>query len=211
MSKPLKSGTKINISKGDVSFKGVIKRSSKTDDLQKIEIPAEWKDIIKGLEVGDECLLTCNEDQTFLQYKMIIMEKELSQLCPVLLLKPFKELKKRTELRKHKRIKAFIFTTLSKENNVDLEKKKETALNGTVSDISLGGCSLMSEQSFKINDKLWLIFELMDKETFINVQGMIRNLRKSHIEKCFYYGMEFIDLGTKEREAILSFAEEPGN
>lgn len=207
-SKPFKSGTKINLSIGDVSFKGVIKRQSKGDDLQKAEILSEWKNAVKDLEVGCECVLTCEaEDQTFMQYKMILLEKELDQTSPVLLLKPYQELGKRGDLRKHERIKAFVFANLSAKDGLDRETDKEKALSGTISDISVGGCLLMSDHSFKIDDYLLLVFTVSDNNAQIKVKAQIKNLRRTHIEECFFYGLEFVELDNAGQETIKSYTE----
>lgn len=194
----------------DASFKVFVRRQSKKDDLKKIEVPSEWRDAVKDLEIGSECMLTSEkEDQTYTQYRMILIEKQLEQLCPILLLKPYKELKKHSEWRQHNRINAFIFTILSDEDDLDLDKSKEKPFHGTISDISTGGCSLMSDNLFNVASHIWLVFSLIDDGVAIKVKCQIKSRRKSHIEKCYFYGLEFRELSTAEIEMIRSYIENP--
>ncbi len=195
---------KINLTIDDVSFKTEVGRAPKGDDLQKIKVPLEWKNAIKGWDIGAECLLSYREDEkTYMQYKMILIEKQLDQTNPFLLLKPFKESGQRSELRKHKRIKAFIFTIISGEQKVEGEINQGKALNGTISDVSPEGCLLMSEEPFDVNQYINLVINLVDEEPPLKMKCKIMSQRKSHIEKCIFYGLKFEDVEKREQEAIV--------
>lgn len=209
VSELLKSGEEINMTVGDASFKVSLEEQSRKDGLKKIEVPLEWKDAVKDLEIGSKCILTSeNEEHTFIQYRTILVEKQLEQLCPILLLKPDKELKKHSEFRHHNRVNAFVFTMFSAEDDVDLDISKEKSLHGTISDISIGGCLLMSEQSLNVSDHIWLVLSIRD-EPSIKIKCQIKSRRKSHIEKCYFNGLEFIELSRAETEMIRSYIKDP--
>ncbi len=210
VTKPLKSGREINITSGDISLKGVIGRLSKKDDLQKIEIPTEWKDTANGIEIGSECLLTSEKDgEDFTQYKMILMEKKLDETKPILLLKPFQEVKKHNELRQQERVKAFIFTVVSGKEGEVSNATEEKAIAGTLSDVSTGGCLLMSNHFFNVSDTIWLESDLMEGESVIRMKSIVRNRRQTHIEKSYFYGIEFLNLGPHEKGVIEAYLDNP--
>lgn len=208
--KNLKSGMGVHLTIEDVSFKTEVGRQPKKNDLQKIKLPLEWKNAVKDFGVGSECLLSYQDDKkACMQVKMILMEKNLDQNDPFILLKPYTEEKKRCELRKHTRIKAFIFAIISKKEGAKGEEIEDgDAINGTISDVSLEGCMLMSDHSFKANQNIRLVFDLSDEEPAVKIKCQIMNQRKSHIEECFFYGLKFKELGAYEQKIITSLIDE---
>ncbi len=203
VSKLFKAGTEISLTINDVSFKAEVARQAKGKVFEKIKIPLEWKSALNDFDIGCECIVSCKvDDQTYKQYKMIMMEKELDGIHPVIFLKMFKEFEKYSELRKHTRIKTFIFTIISENESLEEKINQGNAIDGTISDVSKKGCLLMSIHSFKLNHCLQLVFSLLDEGPQLKIKCLVKNKRKSHMEKSFYYGLEFMDLGAKEEEAI---------
>ena len=202
-SKLFKAGTEISLTINDVSFKAEVGRQTKGNAFEKIKIPLEWKNSLNDFDIGCECIVSCKmDDQTYKQYKMIMMEKELDGIHPIIYLKLFKEFEKYSELRKHNRIKTFVFTIISENESLEEKINQENAIDGTISDVSNKGCLLMSEHSFNLNRCLQLVFSLLDESPQLKIKCLVKNKRKSHVERCFYYGLEFLDMGTKEDEAI---------
>lgn len=208
--KKLKSGMGVHLTIDDVSFKTEVGRQPKKNDLQKIKLPLEWKSAVEGLGVGSECLLSYQDDkQASMQVKMILMEMNLNQTDPFILLKPYTEVKKRSELRKHTRIKAFIFAIISKKEGAKGEEVENgDAISGTISDVSMDGCMLMSDHSFEANQNIRLVFDLSDEDPAVKIKCQIMNQRKSHIKECFFYGLKFKELGAKEQKIITSLIDE---
>jgi c-di-GMP-binding flagellar brake protein YcgR len=208
-SKLFKAGAEISLTIDDVSFKAEVGRQTKEKVFEKIKIPLEWKNALKDFDIGCECIVSCKmDDQTYKQYKMILMEKELDGIHPIIHLKMFKEFEKYSELRKDTRIKTFIFTTISENESLEEKINQENGIDGTISDVSKKGCLLMSEHSFNLNHCLQIVFSLLDEGPQLKIKCLVKNKRKSHMERCFYYGLEFLNLETKEEEAIQTLIKD---
>ena len=184
--KGFKSGMEINLQCSGISFKGTIARSSKKDPSIKINVPFQWTNAIDKLKPGDECLIQYKPDQsTYEEHKMILMEKKITpKKNPILSLQPFKKIGERGNLRRHKRVETFILAKIG-------EGGTESFSDGTISDISLSGCLLMTCNIIKIDQSIQLFFELPEDDTPIEITGVIKHLRKSHYECAQYYGVEF--------------------
>lgn len=203
-SNKLKTGLEVHINIGNVALKGLIE--SQENNIIKIVIPSHWRNVIKDLKIDSACTLTCKSEKgNYLRYKMILVNKLFTAILPEIQLKPVNEAKEQADLREHKRIEIFVFTEASNTGIKIGEKAPHTA---TITNISMGGCLTMSNYDYNTEDCIWLVFGLADETCVpLTVKCRIKNKRQAPIEKSFYYGLEFVEIGSAEKEKIRAFID----
>lgn len=203
-----KIGAKVNLTVGNVSFKGVVEECEE-NNLVKIKVPSQWRNIVLSLDYETECIMTYKPKiGNYQKRKMIVVNKQTDSAFPMILLKPIQIMDKQNELRKEKRIEIFVFTEVSTKGLGKMDMYASGPHTAAIIDISLGGCLLMSNSNYNMNDCLWMIFGLSD-ETLkpLSVKCQVKSQRQAPMENSMYYGLEFINLGPVENEIIQSFVE----
>lgn len=101
-----------------------------------------------------------------------------------------------TEKRKYIRLSIVEFITMK-------EQFSGKVYNGTISNISGGGVSVVTKDAISIDTSLYLTFNLPTKECFKMILGVI--VRCSEISDKFYHGVMFLDVSVEDQEKINRF------
>lgn len=188
----------------DINFKGKVS-ADKASNKITVEVPVCWLPYLDKINKNDECTLTYKSDEKhgYLVGGSTVLEKKTDPLHPLLVMTSPEKFEQRKELRRYKRFGVFIFTCIYQGQELKGEPLKP--INGTVVDISLGGCLVLADYPFKIGDIMVLDFSVGTDEENINLKCMVRNGRPFYESKLNLYGLEFIDLNRDTEDKLENF------
>ena len=81
---------------------------------------------------------------------------------------------------------------------------KENKYEGTLADISAGGCMIQTKLPIKRDQKLWIRISLPERQEFEAI-GLIVSAQKNNETDVFSLHISFIDIGEKDRNDIFAF------
>jgi hypothetical protein len=93
-------------------------------------------------------------------------------------------------IRKHPRIATSYWTSIIDEKNENGKVVLEKIGDGTIVDMSLGGCKLMTMLQYKVGNRIQLSFEYDENSSPVTFNGIIRNLKQAPYD-AIYYGIEY--------------------
>ncbi|MBI3582747.1 MAG: PilZ domain-containing protein [Nitrospinae bacterium] len=86
-------------------------------------------------------------------------------------------------IRKHHRVSTSYWTSI-------MDEKNEKIGDGTIVDMSLGGCKLMTMLQYKAGNHIQLSFEYDENSSPVAFKGIIRNIKQAPYDTT-YYGIEY--------------------
>lgn len=190
-----KEGLDIFVRVGDISFKGKIHSTNEQAKRIDIEVPLRWLYSFSSVEKGKECSVIYKSDteQNYVAGVSSVIEKMLDSSPPLLGLHIPEKFEERKELRKYKRIGVSIFTGITQREELVDGHLIEKQLNGTVVDISLGGCMVLTESHFENGEFLVLNFNIKENEE-LKIRCQVKNSRPFYESRLSLYGVEFVNL-----------------
>jgi len=93
-------------------------------------------------------------------------------------------------IRKHPRISTSYWTSIMDEKNENGKAVMEKIGDGTIVDMSLGGCKLMTMLQYKAGNHIHLSFEYDENSSPITFKGIIKNIKQAPYDTT-YYGIEY--------------------
>ncbi len=93
-------------------------------------------------------------------------------------------------IRKHPRISTSYWTSIIDEKNENDKLTMEKIGDGTIVDMSLGGCKLMTMLQYKAGNHIHLSFEFDENSSPVAFKGIIRNIKQAPYDS-MYYGIEY--------------------
>jgi c-di-GMP-binding flagellar brake protein YcgR len=202
----LKEGSDIFVRVGDISFKGKIHSTNEQAKRIDIEVPLQWLYSFAAVDKGKECSIMYKSDtgKNYLTGVSSVIEKMLNSSPPLLGLHIPEKIEERKELRKYKRIGVSIFTGITHREELVDGHLVEKQLNGTVVDISLGGCQVLTDNRFKNGEFLALNFGIRENEE-LRIRCQVRNSRSFYESRLSLYGVEFVNLEEDVKGKLESF------
>jgi c-di-GMP-binding flagellar brake protein YcgR len=187
----------------DINFKGRVS-VDKASDRITIEVPVCWLPYIEKINKDDNCTITCKsgEKEGYLVGTSSVVDKKLDALQPLLTVTAPKKVVQRKELRRFKRFGVFIFTCIYEGEG---DKALIKPINGTVVDISLGGCLVLADYQFKIGDFMVLDFSVNADEENVHIKCSVKNIRPFYESKMNLYGLEFADMDVDTKDKLEQF------
>lgn len=192
------------VSVKNINFKGKVS-VDKASDRITVEVPVCWLPYLDKINKNDKCSLTykADEKQGYLVGTGSVIEKNTDPSHPLLVVTSPDKVEQRNELRRYKRFGVFMFTCIYQGKEMKGESLKP--INGTVVDISLGGCLVLADYPFKIGDFMVLDFSVGQSEENINLKCMVRNSRPFYESKLNLYGLEFIEMERETEDKLENF------
>lgn len=190
-----KEGSDIFVRVGDISFKGKIHSINEQAKRIDIEVPLQWLHSFTAVEKGEECSIIYKSDtgQNYIAGISRIAEKMFDSSPPLLAVNIPEKIEERKELRKYRRIGVDIFTGITQREELVDGHLVEKQLNGTVVDISLGGCLVLTNGHFEIGEFLSIHFSIRENED-LKIRCQVRNNRPFYESRLSLYGVEFVNL-----------------
>ncbi|OGW00569.1 MAG: hypothetical protein A2889_07460 [Nitrospinae bacterium RIFCSPLOWO2_01_FULL_39_10] len=93
-------------------------------------------------------------------------------------------------IRKHPRISTSYWTSIMDEKNENGKAVMEKIGDGTIVDMSLGGCKLMTMLQYKAGNHIHLSFEYDENSSPVTFKGIIKNIKQAPYDTT-YYGIEY--------------------
>ena len=93
-------------------------------------------------------------------------------------------------IRKHPRISTSYWTSIIDEKNENDKLTMEKIGDGTIVDMSLGGCKLMTMLQYKAGNHIHLSFEYDENSSPVTFKGIIKNIKQAPYDTT-YYGIEY--------------------
>ena len=93
-------------------------------------------------------------------------------------------------IRKYQRISTSYWAAILNEVNENGVVSLKPSGDGTIVDMSLGGCKLMTVLQYKIGSQIWLSFNYGDGDNQLTFKGIVRNMKHAPYDT-MYYGIEF--------------------
>ncbi len=93
-------------------------------------------------------------------------------------------------IRKHPRISTSYWTSIMDEKNENGKTVMEKIGDGTIVDMSHGGCKLMTMLQYKAGNHINLLFEYDENSSPVAFKGIIRNIKQAPYDTT-YYGIEY--------------------
>lgn len=93
-------------------------------------------------------------------------------------------------IRKHPRISTSYWTSIMDEKNENGKTVMEKIGDGTIVDMSPGGCKLMTMLQYKTGNHIHLSFEFDENSSPVAFKGIIRNIKQAPYDTT-YYGIEY--------------------
>ena len=93
-------------------------------------------------------------------------------------------------IRKHPRISTSYWTSIMDEKNENGKDVMEKIGDGTIVDMSFGGCKLMTMLQYKAGDHIHLSFEYDENSSPVTFKGIIKNIKQAPYDTT-YYGIEY--------------------
>lgn len=93
-------------------------------------------------------------------------------------------------IRKHHRISTSYWTSIMDEKNENGKTVMEKIGDGTIVDMSPGGCKLMTMLQYKAGNHIHLSFEYDENSSPVTFKGIIKNIKQAPYDTT-YYGIEY--------------------
>src|SRR4030067_1318841 len=93
-------------------------------------------------------------------------------------------------IRKHPRISTSYWTSIMDEKNENGKAVMKKIGDGTIVDMSLGGCKLMTMLQYKAGNHIHLSFEYDENSSPVTFKGIIKNIKQAPYDTT-YYGIEY--------------------
>lgn len=111
-------------------------------------------------------------------------------------------------VRKHPRIPVSYWASILERSAEAGEGEFKEAGDGTIADMSEGGCKLMTSCKYHVNDPIFLSFEPQEGKAPIRFKGKIRQIRIAPHD-LIYYGIQFDETFPEFFKTIKSIIENP--
>lgn len=115
---------------------------------------------------------------------------------------------KGVNVRKHPRIPVSFWASVLERSEKAGEGEFKEAGDGTIADMSEGGCKLMTSSKYRVNDPIFLSFEYQEGKAPIRFKGKIRQVRIAPHD-LIYYGIQFDETSPEFLKTIKSIIENP--
>ncbi len=201
-----KEGSDIFVRVGGISFKGKIYSADEQAKRLNIEVPLQWLYSFATVDKGKECSIIYKPDteKNYVTGVSSVIEKMLSSSPPLLGLHIPEKIEERKELRKYKRIGVSIFTGITHREELVDGHLVEKQLDGTVVDISIGGCLVLAGSHFENGEFLVLNFGIREDEE-LKIRCQVRNSRPFYESRLYLYGVEFVNLEEDVKNKLENF------
>ncbi len=202
-----KEGLDIYVSVGDISFKGKIHSTDEPAKSIAIEVPLPWMNSLSRTENGSRCNVlykTAASPQYNITGASSVIETRFTVSPPLLIIRFPGKTDKRRELRKYERIAVSLFTDITHREKLGDGYLLDKPRNGTIVDMSLGGCLILADSNFKIEDFLVLNFSIREGEV-LKIRCRVRNKRPFYESGLHLYGLEFETLDNAIKGALDNF------
>ena len=160
---------------------------------------------ILSLMLDSKCMVQCITDEG-LAYKFEC--QLLSKKVPHIGLSyPSGELQG-VNVRKHPRISVSFWTVILGVVNEDGKPTLKPVGEGSIVDMNVGGCRIVTNSKYKVNETIYLSFEYQEEKEPLRFKGKIKQIRPAPHD-LIYYGVQYDDPKPEFLKTVQIIIENP--